>query len=272
MKIIPLVSDSLGVRSFCVFVKTEDTGIIIDPGLDLAPLRYSLPPHRLEIEQFYRMKERIREYILKADTIIITHYHHDHYSPDFISLYKGKRIFLKDFTRNINYMQKKRAQEIYSVIKGFEIADNKNFRIGATEITFSPPLPHGDTPAVVIGVTIKEKNKRLLFTSDISGPIFGNQLDFILGVKPHTLILDGPAIYINMKYLNIFKENLKKIRSFNPEKIIIDHHLTRILNWRDYLPEFRDNLDTFASFRGEEESPLEAMRKKLWEGCQAEGL
>ena len=120
-----LSSDSLGVRSFSIFVDTGEEKIIIDPGLDIAPLRFDLPPHPLEIERFYELKSRIIQYLGMAEVIIISHFHHDHFTRELVPMYMGKRLIMKDPQRNINFMQKKRAREITDMIKDYEIADGR---------------------------------------------------------------------------------------------------------------------------------------------------
>ncbi|HIH73196.1 MAG TPA: hypothetical protein HA300_07595, partial [Thermococcaceae archaeon] len=50
MKVIPLASESLGVRSLATFLEIGKVGILIDPGAALGPKRYSLPPAKIEME------------------------------------------------------------------------------------------------------------------------------------------------------------------------------------------------------------------------------
>ena len=53
MKIIPIASDSLGVRSMATYVETKDCKILIDPSAALGPKRYGLPPHNKELEALF---------------------------------------------------------------------------------------------------------------------------------------------------------------------------------------------------------------------------
>lgn len=66
MNIVPLAFDSLGVRSMATFVET-DLRIMIDPGLDLAPLRYGLPPSKTELERVKELSVKINEYAEQTD-------------------------------------------------------------------------------------------------------------------------------------------------------------------------------------------------------------
>jgi len=263
-----LSSDSLGVRSFSIFVDTGEEKIIIDPGLDIAPLRFDLPPHPLEIERFYELKSRIIQYLGMAEVIIISHFHHDHFTRELVPMYMGKRLIMKDPQRNINFMQKKRAREITDMIKDYEIADGREFRFKGGSIKFSRPLPHGTTPAVVLSTFIETDRFKLLHTSDISGPIEEKAMRFILEMKPDILILDGPALYINKKYRDTFLKNMDIVFEKLPDvKLVIDHHTTRDPGWRNELASISKKAITFAGYNGLEDQPLEGMRKTLWESC-----
>jgi predicted metallo-beta-lactamase superfamily hydrolase len=62
MKIIPIASDSLGVRSMATYVETKDCKILIDPSAALGPKRYGLPPSIIEIEALKKIKKKINEF------------------------------------------------------------------------------------------------------------------------------------------------------------------------------------------------------------------
>ena len=79
MKIVPLAAESLGVRSSATFVETTDVRILIDPGVSLAPVRFGLPPHPLEIRAMNESWRTIKEYAARSDILVITHYHFDHF-------------------------------------------------------------------------------------------------------------------------------------------------------------------------------------------------
>jgi len=73
LEIKPLAFDSLGVRSMATFISTPDINIIIDPSASLAPLRYGLPPHELEVRALHNSIEVIKNFISFSDVIVITH-------------------------------------------------------------------------------------------------------------------------------------------------------------------------------------------------------
>ncbi|MHA1819823.1 MAG: hypothetical protein ACTSU2_15760 [Promethearchaeota archaeon] len=122
INIVPLASESFGVRSFCIYLETDDLKILLDPGCALGPKREGRAPHPLEFFEQRRLTKKIIEYAKKADYIFISHFHHDHFKPDlednyciysthqiFKELYSGKRIFIKNYQEKINANQKKRA-------------------------------------------------------------------------------------------------------------------------------------------------------------------
>jgi len=80
MKIVPLASESLGVRSMAIYVETDDVGVLFDAGASLAP-RFGLMPHPFEYRALKEARERIRAYSERAEVITLSHYHFDHYTP-----------------------------------------------------------------------------------------------------------------------------------------------------------------------------------------------
>ena len=108
MKVLPLFSDSMGVRSMATLVETDGVKIFIDASAALGPSRYGLPPHPLEIRALEEAKEKIRRLAMDCDILVITHYHYDHYDPE-ERFYEGKKIFAKDIGGNINRSQRERG-------------------------------------------------------------------------------------------------------------------------------------------------------------------
>ena len=79
MKVELLAFDSMGVRSMCTFIETDNVKIIIDPGIALGPLRYGLQPHRSEQEKLEQLAKGIAQRGKESDVIVISHYHYDHH-------------------------------------------------------------------------------------------------------------------------------------------------------------------------------------------------
>ncbi|MPW39562.1 MULTISPECIES: MBL fold metallo-hydrolase [Thermococcus] len=85
----PVWFDSLGSKSSCVFVKTPDISILIDPGV--AIMHPSFPATEEEkIEWLIEGEKAIKKASEKADIIVISHYHYDHYFPSDLDMYGEK--------------------------------------------------------------------------------------------------------------------------------------------------------------------------------------
>lgn len=284
MKILPLASDSMGVRSMATFVETNGLKIIIDPGVALGPMRDGLPPHREEIKKMNENMEKIKDFLEMSDIVIITHYHYDHYNPTMAELLKGKMLFLKDWEKMINRSQWGRASNFLRILKGVDLkpisADGKDFRLSDVNLSFSCPVTHGVSSRLgyVIEVYIKEDGESFLFTSDVQGPCREEQMSFILSKNPNTIYIDGPLSYLlgkafEMDDLKISIKNLRKLMEIDELKcIIIDHHLLRDLKWKELMEEIIElgekkgiKVFTAAEFLGKENQLLEARRKELYE-------
>ncbi len=286
MNIIPLAFDSLGVRSQATFVQTGDLNIIIDPSAALAPRRYGLPPHRIEYERLYELSSVIEEFLRDSDVAIITHYHYDHHDPGrIISLesYRGKVLLIKDPKNMINVSQKIRASKFLKLVRDyvrkFEIADSKCFVFSKTKLCFSNPVPHGVNSRLgyVIEVLVDNGLGKVLYTSDVEGPVLNEQVEFIMKHKPDILVVDGPLTYMlgykfSMRDLEASIRNLKKIISnLKGKTIILDHHLLRDRDYKNRLHEvyeyakiFNVRLITAAEFLGKPVDVLEVRRKELY--------
>ena len=277
MRIEPIASDSLGVRSMATYVETKDCKILIDPSAALGPKRYGLPPHKKEQEMLFKTKEKISKIAEKCDILTISHYHYDHYDPNEV-FYKNKKIFAKDIKQNINKSQQKRGKDFKKEIKDLcelIFSDNSKHKINDTEINFSPPFFHGPENVrlgYVIMTTIKDKEKTLLHASDVQGPITEDATDYIIKQKPDLLIMDGPPTIflgwkLSKKNLEDAMENFKKIIKKIDCEIILDHHLLRDIKYKEKFPvayKKDKKVKTFAEYLGKENNTLEAHRKKLW--------
>ena len=273
MKIQPIASDSLGVRSLSLYLESE-VKIFVDPSAALGPYRYGLPPKPIEFETLEGYKNEIREIAKNADIIVISHYHYDHYDPD-EDFYIGKKVFAKHWKEKINYSQKKRAYAFHEKFADkceLKYVDGKKFEIGSVEIKFSKPFPHGNEKTrlgFVIMTTVDDGKNRILHASDVEGPIVEEAADYIISENPDIAIIDGPATYFlgyrfSREDLKRSIKNLVRIGEDVPE-VILDHHLLRDLNYRERLSEVyaMGNFLTFAEYKGEEIRMLEAHRKEL---------
>jgi predicted metallo-beta-lactamase superfamily hydrolase len=280
VKVTPLAFDSLGVRSMATFVET-DLKTMIDPGLDLAPSRYGLPPTRPELDRAKELSEEIHRYAKETEIFIITHYHHDHYFPE-ADFYRGKILLLKHPLRDINFNQRKRAKlflkSFGNKAKRIEFADGKQFEFSDTRLKVSSSFPHGEAlskSGFVIGCSVSHGAEKLVFASDVQGPQVRDAVDWIVAEDPDLVILSGYPTYLKQnadeRAFKASRQNLIEILARTRTKIIIlDHHLTRDSEYRDKIKETverarsmgRDIL-TAAEYLGKEPDLLEAKRKEL---------
>jgi predicted metallo-beta-lactamase superfamily hydrolase len=279
----PLAFDSFGVRSMATFVETDDIAVLIDPGVSLAPSRYGLSPHPVEWQRMTECWADIKAHAARSDVLIVTHYHYDHHDPYEPEVYEGKLLYLKHPREQINRSQRGRAsfflEQLKDLPQAIEIADSREFRHGATAITFSPPVYHGTNALLgyVVEVSIACDSEKVVFTSDVEGPSVAEQADFILQEKPKLLILDGPMTYMlgfrySQKSLELSIRNINQIITETTVKtILLEHHFMRDLKFRDRITEVYEcaaahdvNVSTAAEYLGREVDILEARRKELY--------
>ncbi len=284
MKVLPLASESLGVRSMATYVETDNLKIMIDPGIAIAPDRYKLEPTEIEFKTLRELRDIINKYCKISDVVIISHYHYYHYTPFFDDiyleskdyakdLYKDKILLIKHPSKYINESQKKRASEflknVKTLAKKIEYSDGREFKFDNTILKFSNPIPHGkdDKLGYVVMTLVKDKDFKFLHTSDIQGILYDEIKEFILKEKPNLIFLGGPPTYLMFRYgkKNLQKTNeaLKEIISNIDTEIIIDHHLLRDKNFRKKIDiDFK----TVAEYLGKENLLLEAYRKEIKAG------
>ncbi len=259
-------------------VETKEEKIFIDASAALGPSRYGLPPHEIEINALYEAKKNIREIALGCDIFVITHYHYDHYDPD-ESFYYGKKIYAKRIDSFINRSQQERGSYFYKIFgEKSEIihCDGNEYKEGNLRIKFSPPFPHGPQ-GVIVGYVIMvsiEGDEKILFASDVQGPVYEKAKDYIIEENPEILIMDGPPSYFlgwrfSMENLEKAEKNLIEIMEKTDCKLILDHHLLRDIDYKKRMKKLYelcgDRIKTFAEWNGLKNKMLEARRKELWE-------
>jgi len=272
------------------FVETTSVRLLIDPSAALAPARYGLRPHPLEWQRLDESWSKIRDFAASAEIIILTHYHYDHHSTRHMEIFRGKRLFIKDPSRNINRSQMWRAayflQSVQGLPKEIKPADGRKLQVGETTIHFSPAVTHGvdDKLGYVIEISVKSGGESVLFTSDVQGPVSEEQAKFIMENAPHTLMVDGPPTYLlggsfkedDLQLANqLLTKIVRRLSTRGLETIILDHHLVRDLNYREKVKlvyevgeELGIRLFTAAEFIGREIDLLEARRKELYQTTQ----
>lgn len=279
MEIIPLSSDSLGVRSMATFVKTKDVTITIDPSAALGPKRYRLPPTQKELNMLKRIKKIIKTHALKSDILTISHYHYDHFDPS-ETFYTNKKVFAKNIKDHINKSQQKRGSDFQKQVQDsceLIYADNTSYSFKSTSLSFSPPFFHGPENVrlgYVLMTTVKDESKTLIHASDVQGPVTKEAAEYIIKQDPDLLIMDGPpTLFLGWRFstqhLTDAAENLIRIIKNTDCDVILDHHLLRDLNYKKRFSKpyekYNEKISTFAEYLGKENNTLEAHRKRIWE-------
>lgn len=280
MKIVPIAFDSLGARSMATYIETGDAKIIIDPSVALGPRRYGLPPHPIEIERKMSFWEKIEDFVLNSEVVIITHYHYDHHNPEKTEIFRGKRLFLKHPEERINLSQRNRASYFLSLLENVDIeyADGKSFCLNDTLIEFSPAVPHGANSRLgfVVMVRIDDGKTSFIHTSDVEGASLEDQMEWLKEREALTVFMDGPMTYMlgyrfSGKSLEKSIESMNRIMESGIKELVVDHHLTRDIEWRNRLSEVFERGEELgvkvmsaAEYLGLDDDLLEARRKELY--------
>jgi len=123
--------------------------------------------------------------------------------------------------------------------------------------------------------SIEYKDERVLFASDVQGPMDDVALRIIISEKPQLLIIGGPPLYlagfrVNEEQIQLGLKNLEALARKIPV-VIVEHHLLRDLKWRDSAKQVfqaakaaGNKVITAAEFLGSEDQLLEAKRKQLF--------
>ena len=296
VNVIPLAAESLGVRSMCTYVETPDVKVLLDAGASLGPSRWGLPPHLREYRALAECRERISKAAEKAEVVTISHYHFDHHTPSFTDwfcnwssaeiaakIYEGKTALVKNHRSKINYSQRRRGWMFRKTagkhVKTLEVADGRNFEFGDTRLKFSEPVFHGieNTPlGWVLMTTIDYGDERMLFASDVQGPMYNATVEMILGEAPDLLIIGGPPLYlagfrVDEAHIQQGMKNLEELVK-NIPTTILEHHILRDDRWRAACqPIFNTaskaghTILTAAEFLKKENNLLEYRRRELFE-------
>jgi predicted metallo-beta-lactamase superfamily hydrolase len=295
IRVLPIASESLGVRSMCTYVETPDVGILLDAGVSLGPNRYGFSPHPKEYAALKNRREAILKFAEKADVVTVSHYHFDHHTPSYTDwafnwcsaeiaekIYSGKIVLTKNYRAYANFSQRRRGW-LFVKTSGnhadrLEVADGRTFAFGETLISFSKPVYHGSEGSDlgwVLMVTIRHGNECFLFAPDVQGPISRETLNIILSEKPQMLIIGGPPTYLadfrmDWKNIELAMDNLMVLAKRVPT-IILDHHVLRDEEWESFIKPIANtamSVDhkvlTAAEFLGNENCLLESMRRSLY--------
>ncbi|HTO10789.1 MAG TPA: hypothetical protein VMQ51_04395 [Candidatus Binatia bacterium] len=281
MKIVPLAADSLGVRSMATYVEAGATGILIDPGATLAPLRYGLPPSQEEWDALKRANDRISAYAARARYVFVSHYHEDHFRSD-ASTYAGRVVLVKDPRRMVTGVQSRRAEALWKALDGparIQAADGAAIVTQDFELRVSPPLPHGaegTTLGYVVALTIVDhhEHQRFVFASDVQGPLSAVAAAWLIKARPSTLYLSGPPSYVEREVgtaaIDRAVDNLMRVLDATGCRVIMDHHAVRDPRFSTRFQRLWETgrVATAAAHLGLTAQPLEARRDRLWGGVR----
>lgn len=252
MNIIPVASDSMGVRSMCTFVHTPKLNILIDPGVALAKKRMGLPPSNIEFRTLNVFKNKIVNFAQRSDVVLITHYHYSHYiaghDETFNDIYSGKVVLCKNRKTKLNFRQRTRGKEFEigarKISKEFHFIDNNTFNFDNVNIKCSKHLWHGverTSLGYLILLTIKHKSERFLFASDVMGPVNKDNTEYIIKENPDILFISGlathlldysvPKVYLEQS-INAMKDIMSKTKV---KTIIYDHYPLRDINYKVHI-------------------------------------
>ena len=108
----PVWFDSLGAKSSCTLVKTPDVSVLIDPGV--AVMQPSFPASWTK-KLYWEAQGRhaIKKASRKADVVVISHYHYDHFTDFDRKLYEEKLLLVKNPNEFINDSQRGRAERFF---------------------------------------------------------------------------------------------------------------------------------------------------------------
>jgi hypothetical protein len=108
----PVWFDSLGAKSSCTLIRTPEVSVLIDPGV--AVMQPSFPASWAK-KLYWEARGRlaIGRAAKRADVVVISHYHYDHFTDFDRALYEGKLLLVKNPNEWINDSQRGRAEHFF---------------------------------------------------------------------------------------------------------------------------------------------------------------
>ncbi len=150
---------------------------------------------------------------------------------------------------------------------------------GPVRVKLLGPHFHGDIyerTGWVVPLLVEACGKRILYTSDLMGPLLEDYVDELIGLKPDVVLADGPATYLPPRMYprrNIeraCRNMIRFLREASPEVVVWDHHLPREPRWREKVAiVFREaerlgvRLETVAGLVGLQTHVEQAARKRV---------
>ena len=268
MRIEILGAESLGVRSLATRVEAGGHTYLIDPGVSVVHKRLGHPPHPVELAAAWNTRRAITSAAQSADAILITHYHHDHFTPfspdpncpwlasrTAEELYGRARIFAKHPTESINGSQRTRAQTLWSradpawsradpawlradpspeLREPLEIVAAEGAHWHALEgLRAAPHGRRGSRQGFVAMMCLREGDETFVHASDIQ-LLDPGTVDRLLHLAPTHLLVSGPPVYhprVSDEEARLGLKQLRRLAERIPH-VIVDHHFLRSADYR----------------------------------------
>ncbi|MHA2601532.1 MAG: MBL fold metallo-hydrolase [Candidatus Thorarchaeota archaeon SMTZ1-83] len=292
IEVVPIASESLGVRSLCTAISTPDVRLLLDPSAALA-MREGREPHPLEYRMLIEILERILMEARQADVLSVSHYHYDHVRPGFTNLrynmssrdelqrmFQDKIVFAKDNREDVNASQRRRGfffeKDVSEVAEEIRWVDGQSYTFGETTVCHSHALPHGPVDTnlgYIIATKIEHAGSRVVFAPDVQGPVVKDTLSWILSCDPDAVVVGGPPVYLKRfedAHRHAALASLLELAVRIP-LLVVDHHLMRSKIWREWLhpvteaaSEVENRVMTMAGVAGLEPYCMESIREDLY--------
>lgn len=278
MKIRIIGAESLGVRSMCCVVETGSRRVLIDPGVALAPRRFGLAPHKVEVCQAAAIRAKVLEEVKMATDVVISHFHGDH-APlsapdpyqisldDFVAKLSTSSLWVKGRTGNTRLMAERFRAFVQTLGERVVEADGRN----AGDVSFSLPVQHGaEGRGRVMMTRVRDGREVFVHGSDIQ-LLDEAAVAAIIAWKPDVVFVAGPPIYLSVldkeARTRAFANGVRLAQATG--LLIVDHHLMRCETGKEWLDALREKSKSRvvdgATFMGVEPQLLEANRKRLYE-------
>jgi predicted metallo-beta-lactamase superfamily hydrolase len=123
-------------------------------------------------------------------------------------------------------------------------ADEGVFEAGGVTVRLLGSFFHGrpwERTGWVVPLLLEARGERILYTSDLMGPMHGGYVDPLAALKPDIVIADGPPSYMSpyrfpRRVIEAAVENAARlVLEAKPKLIVYDHHLLRERRWRGWL-------------------------------------
>lgn len=144
------------------------------------------------------------------------------------------------------WRRRKRIPELRSGGLRVVFADGRVLDLDGLRLRFTKPMFHGvefSRVGWVVGLTVECGGRRLVFTSDVNGPIIEDYARWVVDERPDAVVLDGPMTYMLGYTLNLVNfrralgNALRIVEESGAELVVYDHHLPREPKFRERTAE-----------------------------------